>query len=314
MKLVKQGGMNTDFVDRLIIVDQEYLAGNPGLYITVTTPYELGIGQLDVYYNGQLLSEGGGYEEIDSTTIHLNLGVDADGNPYTLQENDEISIRNWVNRSKYHGSGNGSTTADLVTYYNMSYPQLTNVQKALDFSVTGGWKTVDTMADRDALPSPIREELMIVAVKENGKAYQLVGGVENTNWVVYDSGSNNIKVIVFVIPNYLKQGVQSVEIPFPFDGKITYVNASLITPGSSDTEIQIEKIGYQDYINGSQDWEPLLSTNLLIEAGKKSSLGSDNNIIFTDNTVHANDYFRINLPAVGEGAVGITSQILIELQ
>lgn len=314
MRLIKQDNMNTDFVDQLLVVTEEYLQNNPGLYITVDTPYELGIGQLEVFYNGARLSEGGGYEEIDSNTIHLDLGVDEEGTSYTLQETDEIYIRNWINRSMYLGSGNGITSADLVSYKNIYYPQLSNVQKALDFSVTGGWRTVDSIIDRDAIPPQFREELMIVAVREDGKAYQLVGGIENINWVVYDSGSNNIKVIVFVIPSLLKSGAQSVEIPFPFSGKLTYINASLLTPGTTNTGLQIERISYQDYINGLQTWEPLLSTDLLIEAGKKSSLGSTNNIAFTDNVVQANDFFRLNVTAVGEGAVGITAQILIELQ
>jgi hypothetical protein len=47
----------------------------------------------------------------------------------------------------------------------------------------GGYRTVGTIAARDAIPEERREELMLVAVVETGKVYQLVGGITNGDWV-----------------------------------------------------------------------------------------------------------------------------------
>ena len=50
---------------------------------------------------------------------------------------------------------------------------------------SGGFLTVGTIAARNNIPAERREELMLVAVIEDGKVYQLVGGLENDNWVEY---------------------------------------------------------------------------------------------------------------------------------
>ncbi|MEO0075010.1 MAG: hypothetical protein ABIK31_02745, partial [candidate division WOR-3 bacterium] len=53
----------------------------------------------------------------------------------------------------------------------------------------GGWRTVNSIAERDAIPSERREEGMVVHVL-NDNNYQLVGGITNTHWQVLNiSGS-----------------------------------------------------------------------------------------------------------------------------
>lgn len=52
--------------------------------------------------------------------------------------------------------------------------------------IRGGFYQVDSIEERDLIPSVRRKEGMFCAVKNN-KLYQLVGGIENANWVVFSS-------------------------------------------------------------------------------------------------------------------------------
>lgn len=52
--------------------------------------------------------------------------------------------------------------------------------------IRGGFYQVDSIEERDLIPSVRRKEGMFCAVK-NDELYQLVGGIENVNWVVFSS-------------------------------------------------------------------------------------------------------------------------------
>lgn len=85
-----------------IVVTEEYLAEHASdlNLITLDSPYEVGKKVLDVYYNGQRLTEGGGYEEVDDLHIRLDIRTyDDQGNevPAYLQVGDEIVIKEWFN-------------------------------------------------------------------------------------------------------------------------------------------------------------------------------------------------------------------------
>ncbi|PWW43817.1 MULTISPECIES: hypothetical protein [Paenibacillus] len=113
MRLQRYGGEVTHRHEQEIIVDQNFLDTNNGLYITLTHPYVMGSNMLDVYYNGQRLSEGGGYEEIDPNTIRLDLGVyppihKQAGQPVPLFIGDEIYITAW--KAEYLQSGGNIDT------------------------------------------------------------------------------------------------------------------------------------------------------------------------------------------------------------
>jgi hypothetical protein len=79
-----------------IIVTQERIDQH-GLDVRLDDPYELGKKVLDVYYQGQRLTEGGGFVEVDTQTIRLDLGEDEEGNPVPLRAGDEIVIKEWYN-------------------------------------------------------------------------------------------------------------------------------------------------------------------------------------------------------------------------
>lgn len=94
------GGITQNWDEQVLIVDEQYLDTGRGLYITLDYEYRMSTSQLDVTFNGQYLLEGGGYEEIDSDTIRLDLGVyEGDhplaGQPVPLSVGDEIYIRTW---------------------------------------------------------------------------------------------------------------------------------------------------------------------------------------------------------------------------
>ncbi|MCK6076933.1 hypothetical protein [Paenibacillus silvae] len=105
MTLRRYGGGEFQYwEEQEIIVDEQYLALERGLFLHLDHEYRMGTKQLDVYFNGAHLLEGGGYEEIDSTTIRLDLGKYQGDTPYAgqtvqLQVGDEILIRTW--KSEY---------------------------------------------------------------------------------------------------------------------------------------------------------------------------------------------------------------------
>lgn len=93
---VKKPGGALNWRYQEIFVTQPYIEQN-GMHIRLDAPYEMGKKVLDVYYQGQRLTEGAGYEEIDNLTIKLNLGSDEDDNPIPLRIGDEIVIKEWFN-------------------------------------------------------------------------------------------------------------------------------------------------------------------------------------------------------------------------
>lgn len=93
MTLNRYGGRVLDFKKQLVIVDSMFLSTYNGT-ITLNHPYEVGLELLEVYVNGQLLSVGGGYSEIDEYTIELHL---------PLEETDEVYIK--INENRYSSGG-----------------------------------------------------------------------------------------------------------------------------------------------------------------------------------------------------------------
>jgi hypothetical protein len=110
MELRRYGGGEFFYwYEQEIIIDQNYLSQGNGLFVTLDYEYQPNTGQLDVYFNGQYLRPGGGYEEVDSRTIRLDLGTYPPEHPLAgqsvpLVEGDEIFIRIW--KTEYR-QGNG---------------------------------------------------------------------------------------------------------------------------------------------------------------------------------------------------------------
>lgn len=98
MILNRYGGQPTYYDIQEVIIDEAYLAAHSDLIIKLVNPYTPGINMLEVYYNGQYLVAGGGYEEIDEYTIRLDIRSPEDRLPLTqFYLGDEIFIRIWKN-------------------------------------------------------------------------------------------------------------------------------------------------------------------------------------------------------------------------
>lgn len=56
---------------------------------------------------------------------------------------------------------------------------------AEDVNLLGGWRVVDDLTARDAIPSGRRKEGMAVYVRATGAVYKLTGGITNDKWTVW---------------------------------------------------------------------------------------------------------------------------------
>lgn len=100
MMLHRYGNVNKDWDETLHIVDQSFLDtyGSVDPVIPTEYLYEPDKGLLKVYLNGQRLTNGGAYLEVDDLHIQLGLGTYEDGvTPIELQLGDEIYIEVYKN-------------------------------------------------------------------------------------------------------------------------------------------------------------------------------------------------------------------------
>lgn len=207
MMLRRYGNEITYWNEQEIIVDQAFLDRNNGLYITLTHPYVMDSKMLDVYFNGQLLSEGGGYEGIDETHIRLDLGVYPPDNPLEgqavpLMVGDEIYIRTW--KAEYR-QGNGSGIDELR--FKRLEEEVINARKYKDGDIP--FYRLDDRLD-------------------------------------YIQQRAETKTMVFVL-NRVFSGVAKLEMRFPYEGQITEVYVSAMKPGTTRTVFKIEKCSQEDY-------------------------------------------------------------------
>jgi len=120
-----------------IVVSQNYIDSNPDLnLIELDSEYDVGKKVLDIYFNGQRLTEGGGYEEVDSTHIRLDIR-DAEGNPAELEIGDEIVIKEWFNADSILSGVTGLNT------------RITNIEIEIKDARKGFPKLVDKISDLD---------------------------------------------------------------------------------------------------------------------------------------------------------------------
>lgn len=71
---------------------------------------------------------------------------------------------------------------DGAIHPNGSYPV------ALSAEIKGSFKSVLSVADRDALPDYLREQGMFVYIQATKETYILNGGITNANWQIFTSG------------------------------------------------------------------------------------------------------------------------------
>lgn len=107
MTLRRYGNESLYWEEQEIIVDQNYIDTN-GLFVRLAYPYTMNSKMLEVYLNGQRLSDGGGFEEVSDTLIRLDLGTYPQGHPQAgqtvkLAVGDEIFIKVW--KAEYAQTG-----------------------------------------------------------------------------------------------------------------------------------------------------------------------------------------------------------------
>lgn len=126
-----------------------------------------------------------------------------------------------------------------------------------------------------------------------------------------ESGANT-KILVFVLPKIMNEGVQNIVMQFPYEGTITEVSAVCAKASTQgDTEIGIEKCPVDLYAGG-QGWVSVLNSPIVIKEGKLSSENADISL-FSDTEVNSHDYYRINIPSLGEDSEGFTIQMVVKI-
>lgn len=130
--LYLKNNINTiDFDLQRIEVDQSYIDTHADInLITLNRSYELNKNQLDVYFNGVLLSAGEGYEEVDGLHIRILFLDNA-----TLEREDELIIRFW---KKAVGSGSGGVSQEVIDLINQEINEI----KELIESVEGRYQYI----------------------------------------------------------------------------------------------------------------------------------------------------------------------------
>jgi hypothetical protein len=112
------------------------------------------------------------------------------------------------------------------------------------------------------------------------------------------------RVLIFVLPSYLSNGIQGVIARFPFNGTIVGVRAFCGTTGLTDTLINIERS------TDLQTWTSLLSNVLTIQAGNYFDNGS---YTISNTAVQQGEFFRINVLQNGDGIKDVTIEIIIKI-
>jgi hypothetical protein len=112
------------------------------------------------------------------------------------------------------------------------------------------------------------------------------------------------RVLVFVLPSYLSNGIQGVIARFPFNGTIVSVKAFCGTTGLTDTFINVEKS------IDLQTWTSVLASDLTIPAG---SYFDNNSHSISNTTVQQGEFFRINVLQSGDGIKDVTVEVIIKI-
>lgn len=154
-----------------------------------------------------------------------------------------------------------------------------------------------------------------VQALDTGNTYRYNGAswdfIESVNTTTYSA--SRTRPVVFVIPDIVKQGVYNVEIRFPFSGTITDVYATCGTVGTTPTTIGIENCSASSYETDSPQWRDIFSTDLTIDANKKSNLNSTIPFVLSNTNVSINDHFRINVISAGTGLKDLTIEMMVQV-
>jgi hypothetical protein len=118
------------------------------------------------------------------------------------------------------------------------------------------------------------------------------------------------KVIVFVLYELTKVGIQKNEISFPFDGRITEINASCRLAGTDvGTVMSVEKISSTDF-KADGIWTKI-ADSVVIPVNEKTNSNVPVNI--SDRNINEDDYIRIVIDSAGNEMRNIVVEVIVEL-
>lgn len=151
----------------------------------------------------------------------------------------------------------------------------------------GGYRSVKTIAERDAIKIALRKEGMLVKVLADDKTYTLKGGISNTNWQIFlniDS-INNLKVSQRLLIQALP-APYAVTFPFLLEDSEGYTRAAVSSKGmiiagrQHDPTVNVDAltvIGAKNQVSGVDGIA--IGTN--VKAVSDSSMGIGKNLTNT---------------------------------
>ena len=77
---------------------------------------------------------------------------------------------------------------------------------------------------------------------------------------------DNSRVVVFIVTDEIKQGLQKAHVPIPFDCTLENIDVSVMTSGTSDLEIQIQKS------TNLTSWTDVLDSPIVVPSGSNQEL------------------------------------------
>lgn len=155
-------------------------------------------------------------------------------------------------------------TGEIEPLNGASFPVFSDVRGK------GGWRGVTDLAARNGIPDNFRSVGMVVVTQDDGESYQLDGGIDNADWVVFGGGSaggvppfeNTFYASPDATPatsvfNSLQDAIDAVTSGTPtmiICAPATFNENLTIPPGLDLVICLYEFGGIRGTINGSVDW------------------------------------------------------------
>ncbi len=152
----------------------------------------------------------------------------------------------------------------------------------------GGYRSVLTTQELNDIPIGRCKAGMLVNVIEENKIFML----KNNIWEELNFSSKMIKTLVFNIQGELVNGEYPVYLNSPISGTISDITGIVTSPCDFILRINIQKISYNDYSSGKENWVNITSSPVYIEGGKRFI---NSNWSLAHPMVNTNDIFRISI-------------------
>lgn len=175
------------------------------------------------------------------------------------------------------------------------------------------WIKIDNYT-QGAIPSANEDTSGLMSSDHYVKLEEIESGAtaDQTAEEIHDLLEDGIKqkTIVFAIPSKPQNGVQDVNIRFPYSGNIEDIYALCGTPGSDySTYINVEKSSKEDFIESGGSWESILNSD--VEFRELNYVSEEVDI--KEKNINKDDHFRVSVESFDEDIRDITLEIQIIL-